>query len=123
MTVCPRSAVCVFYASVESNIIKRVKYASAYMYCRGGNSEPCEIHTRLANDLPISRNLMPDGSTGDYLDRAEPDRAHRFLVIEDSPVFAALASNTIAFSFTGAEVVHMDSFEAAAVELRRTDYS
>lgn len=116
MAACPSSGVCAFYRTIEPSIIKRVKYASSYSYCRGGEHSECALHAKLVNGLPIPHNLMPDGSTGTYLDE---DRAvvHTFLVIEDAPVFAALASNAITSHFRGAQVVCKSTYEDAVDEL------
>lgn len=47
-----------------------------------------------------------------------PGKGRRFLVIDDSQVFLALASSTVALTFLGAEVVRHNSFDAAANDLR-----
>ena len=116
MPACPSSGVCAFYRTIEPSIIKRVKYAASYSYCRGGEHHECALRAKLVNGLPVPHNLMPDGTTGTYLDE---DRAvvHSFLVIEDSPVFAALAANAITANFNGAQVVRKSTFEDAAEEL------
>ncbi|MRR11423.1 hypothetical protein EG835_02845 [bacterium] len=75
------------------------------------------MYRSLERGIPIPRNLLPDGSSGDYLDEAPSSAGQRFLIIEDSPVFAALASSTITSNFPGAHVVRKHSFEAAAEEL------
>lgn len=124
MAACPCSTMCVLHEAVEPSIIKRVKFASVFPYCRGGRHEECALYQRLAQSLPVSRNLMPDGSTGDYLDDPEHARgARRFLIIEDSPVFAALASSVISSHFTGAEIVRKPTYEAAADDLCETQYT
>lgn len=114
---CPRSSVCVFHQTIEPSIVKRVKYASVYSYCRGGEHEQCALHRAMSRDIPVTRNLMPDGLIGDYLDEQTTGHGRRFLIIEDSPVFAALASSTITSNFSGAQVVRKSSFEAAFEEL------
>lgn len=116
MAGCPKSTECVFYRTVEPSIVKRVSYASSYGYCGGGQHEACAIHTRLASGLPVTPGMLPDGTMGDYLTE---DRSviHRFLVIEDSPVFAALAASTITSTFGGAQVVRATTYEDATAEL------
>ena len=47
-----------------------------------------------------------------------PGKGRRFLVIDDSQVFLALASSTVALTFLGAEVVRHNTFDAAANDLR-----
>ena len=114
---CPRNYECVFHQTVEPSVIKRVRYASVYSYCRGGQHAECAVYRALERSLPVPRNLMPDGAIGDYMDDRAPGTEHRFLIIEDSPVFAALASSTIASNFQGAHIVRKLSFEAAVEEL------
>lgn len=114
---CPRNGECIFHLTVEPSIIKRVRYASAHSYCRGAQHDECALYRALERGLPVPRNLMPDGSTGDYLDDAVAGHGRRLLVIEDSPVFAALASSTITTNFPGAHVERRASFDAALDEL------
>lgn len=116
---CPRSDACVFHRTVEPSILKRVRYASAYVYCNGGDHESCAIRGLLEQGDAVPRNLMPDGSIGDYLESEHRAAAEKFLIIEDSPVFAALASTAIATNFLGAEVVRHHSLEAALDELAK----
>ncbi len=116
MADCPRSTECVFYRTIEPSIVKRVSYASSYGFCNGGQHEACVIHTRLEGGLAVTPGMLPDGTMGDYLTE---DRSvvHRFLVIEDSPVFAALTASTITSTFNGAQVVRATTYEDAAPEL------
>lgn len=119
---CPRSDSCVFHQIVEPSIIKRVRYASVYSFCRGGQHEECALFAAAAAGHDIRPNLMPDGSIGDYLEDENVCQVRRFLIIEDSPVFAALASSCITTNFKGAQVVRKLSFEAALEDLGR-EYS
>lgn len=114
---CPRNSSCIFHQTVEPSIIKRVKYASVYSYCRGGQHAECAVYRSMERGLAVPRNLMPDGTTGDYLDDSVTGHGRRFLIIEDSPVFAALASSTISSNFPGCHVVRKASFDAAMDEL------
>lgn len=122
MAACPRSSTCAFHITVEPSIVKRVRYASVFPYCKGGRHEECAIFTKMLSGAPVPRNLMPDGLIGDYMDD-EVSTAKRFLIIEDSPVFAALASSTIASHFRGAEIDRRPSYEAAVEDLSRNHYS
>lgn len=47
-----------------------------------------------------------------------PGKGRRFLVIDDSQVFLALASSTVALTFLGAEVVRHNTFDTAAHDLK-----
>ncbi|MRS12276.1 MAG: hypothetical protein EG823_04290 [Actinobacteria bacterium] len=84
--------------------------------------DTCALIRQVETGVPVQHNLMPDGSVGDYLDE---DRfvVHRFLVIEDSPVFATLASSTIATHFNGAQVVTKSTYQDAAEELEQGMFS
>ena len=64
MAGCPSSADCVFYQTIEPSIVKRVRYASVYSYCRGGEHAACALYDKIAAGLPVVHNLMPDGSIG-----------------------------------------------------------
>lgn len=121
MSVCPRSTHCVFYTSVEPNVIKRVRYATSFGYCRGGQYEACALYQSLESGRDVAPGLLPDGSIGDYHD--ETRVARRFLIIEDAPVFAALASTTITMAFHGAEVVRRATFDDAAKDLAEGTFS
>ena len=68
MAACPRSSTCAFHITVEPSIVKRVRYASVFPYCKGGRHEECAIFTKMLSGAPVPRNLMPDGLIGDYMD-------------------------------------------------------
>lgn len=119
---CPRSDSCVFHQVVEPSIIKRVRYASVYSYCRAGQHEQCALYGEMEAGNQVRANLMPDGSIGDYIEDETACHVRRFLIIEDSPVFAALASSCITTNFKGAQVVRKPSFDSAIDDLGR-EYS
>lgn len=119
---CPRTNQCVFHLTVEPSIVKRVRYAALFPYCRGGQHESCALHAAMRDDLEIPVNLMPDGTVGDYLEDHEVCRMRRFLIIEDSPIFASLTSSCITATFKGAQIVRKTSFESALEDLGR-DYA
>jgi hypothetical protein len=116
---CPRSDACVFHQVVAPSIIQRVRYASVYSYCRGGQHEECALHEALAAGESVTRNLLPDGSIGDYLEHGDTCSIRRFLIIEETPIFAALTASTITNHFAGAQIVRKTSFEDALHELSR----
>lgn len=124
MAACPLSDDCVFHQTVEPSILKRIKYASVYPYCRGGGHEECALYPQIANARPVSRNLLPDGSIGDYIDEEGPAASRwRFLIIEDSPVYAALVSSTISTHFADSEIVRELSYETAVERVMRETFS
>ena len=123
MSACPTSRQCPFYLTVEPSISSRVRYASAFMYCRGGMHDRCALHAALIAGEEVAHNLMPDGTTGDWADDERTRANRRFLVIEDSPVFAALASSTIASHYSDAEIVRRASFAEAEPDLRAGGHS
>jgi hypothetical protein len=123
MSACPSSHQCPFYLTVEPSIALRVRYVSAFGYCRAGMHDRCALHEALIAGRQVSRNLMPDGTMGDWADDERTRASRRFLVIEDSPVFAALASSTIASHYSDAEIVRRASFAEAEPDLRSGGYS
>ncbi len=122
MAVCPASQNCNFYASVESSLVKRVRYASAYPYCKGGKHEHCAIHVRMTEGREVPGDLLPDGGVGDFAEgpasQAAVTSGSRFLVVDDSPVFAALAANAIRQHMPSVDVSVCSSFEEAEPLLR-----
>ncbi len=118
---CPKSSACVFAATVERSIVKRVRYSAAYPYCRGGRHDECALYIALGRGESVPHNLMPDGSVSDYLEEGASSThvrgANRFLVVDDSPVFATIAANSIRLRYPNAQVVQCHSFDEAAQEL------
>lgn len=123
MTLCTRTHECAFYQEIEPSLVLRVKHASAFMFCRGGHYKECARYRRLAAGENVPQTLMPDGSTGDWSEDTFSGSKRRFLVIEDSPVFAALASATIASHFSDSEIVRHLSFTEAQRDLAAGGYS
>jgi hypothetical protein len=125
---CPRSEQCGFYEVVSASVVKRVKHASAFIYCRGGRHESCAVHRLLADGAPVPAGLMPDGTVGDWAEDAlgaatGRAAAGRFLIIEDAPVFAALAAAAIANHFPGAEVERCATYDEAEPRLLTGRYT
>lgn len=133
MTKCSSSGDCPFHTAVEASIIKRIRFASAYPYCNGSLAPKCAIHNVMLSGGVLDRDLMPDGSRGERWDDETSSRAvtsgravpsskyssrHRFLVVEDSPIFAKFATNTIQYEYPDAEVVECHTYADAARELR-----
>lgn len=128
MAGCPSISSCVFSASVEPNLVKRIRFASAFPYCKGGRHAECALYQRMETGDPVPTNLMPDGTVGDYRDdvaaaSAARSSGSRFLVVDDSPVFATIAANTLKLRFPHAEVVQCHSFEEAEPELKNGAFS
>jgi hypothetical protein len=123
MSTCPHSHECGFHNAVAPSIIQRVRHASAFVYCRGGKHESCALGVLLADGAEVPLNLMPDGSMGRWDEGELAARSRRFMVIEDSPVFAQLASATIASHYDGAEVVRHLSFGDAERDLAEGEYT
>jgi hypothetical protein len=101
----------------------RVKYASAFVYCRGGHHSDCARYRLLSAGAEAPGDLLPDGSTGQWSHSSASDSKQRFLVIEDSPVFAALASATIASHYSDSEIVRRLSFTEAQSDLVAGGYT
>lgn len=131
MAECARGDDCVFHLTVEPSIMKRIRYAGAYPYCRGGRHEECAIHSCLQRGDSVPTNLMPDGSIGDYVDDAAQTasagrvgtRGHRFMIVDDSMVFATIAANALRQCYPDAEVVQCHSYGEAAPQLRQNQFN
>jgi hypothetical protein len=129
MAECVRGKDCVFNLTVAPSVVKRIRFASAHPYCRGGKYEECALYARLLRGQSIPRNLMPDGSTGNYVEDAMGAgspvaarvRARRIMVVDDSPVFATIAANTISL-LPDTHVVQCHSYAEAAAELGKADF-
>lgn len=132
MSECSQSRACVFSQSIGSSIVKRIRFASAYPYCRGERSEECALLGYMQRGESVPPNLLPDGSTGDYLEgytapgsasQAAGGSSGRFLVVDDSMVFASIATNVIRQRFPDADVVQCHSYVEAEPRLREGRFS
>lgn len=127
MSPCPNASACTFSASVEPYLVKRIRFASAFPYCKGGKHDECALYMRIRSGDAIPANLLPDGSFGDYREDTQrvADRVGgtRILVVDDSPIFATIAANTARLCYPGAEVLECHSFEEAEPELRGAGFS
>lgn len=122
MSACSRCHQCTFHDVVTSSVVKRLKYKAYFSYCRGSQTAYCAIHDRLERGQAVPKNLLPDGNFGDYLDDATCGTG-RFLVVEDSPVFAALASSTIQMNFPSASVERCATYDEAVDRLAKGGYT
>lgn len=132
MAHCPQSDTCSFFQAIEPSIVKRIKFASAFPYCKGDKFTECAIRSRMNSGRDVPSDLLPDGSAGDYLDAARPGAISAthggghavgtagscFLVVDDSPVFAIIAANAIKQHVAGAEVEVCASFDEAEAVIR-----
>lgn len=132
MADCPRDGSCTFHLTVEPSIVKRIRYAGAYPYCKGGKYEDCALYSYVERGDSVPVNLMPDGSRGDYMDDVAVDAPmgeskapgviHRFIIVDESMVFATIAANALRQGFPDAEVVQCHSYNEAAPKLRREHF-
>lgn len=133
MAHCPQSGACTFFQAIEPSIVKRIKFASAFPYCKGDKFTECAIHSRMTSGRDVLSDLLPDGSAGDYLDTPRAGTATSatrignhgtgtdgscFLVVDDSPVFAIIAANAIKQHISGAEVEVCATFGEAEAVIR-----
>ena len=132
MAHCPQSGNCTFFQAIEPSIVKRIKFASAFPYCKGDKFAECAIHSRITSGRDVPSDLLPDGSAGDYLDaapsgavasaqrggQASAPAGSCFLVVDDSPVFAILAANAIKQHVSGADVEVCATFAEAETVMR-----
>lgn len=120
MATCPSALSCPFFVEVEASLIKRVRFAAAFPYCNAGRHTECALYGSVAIGSKPPAGILPDGSFGEYLgsgrDAAEPavcSIQHRYLVIEDSPIFAGFAANALRNERPDAEVVVCNGFDEA----------
>ena len=132
MAHCPQSGSCTFFQAIEPSIVKRIKFASAFPYCKGDRFAECAIRSRMTSGRDVPPDLLPDGSAGDYLDApssttapSAPRGGHSagaagscFLVVDDSPVFAIIAANAIKQHVSGAVVEVCATFAEAETVMR-----
>lgn len=123
MSSCPQSSSCSFYSSVESSLVRRLKFASAFPYCKGGKHDLCAVHRRVAAGLDVPDDMHPDGSSIELegtvvTASAGATAGSAFLVVEDSPVFATIAANAIRQHISGAHVEICSTFAEADSVIR-----
>lgn len=127
MSHCSESDRCPFYTAVEASIVKRIRFASMYPYCNGGKAAACSIRAELLQANEPAADLLPDGTRGDYCGEtssnavsasARSSSRERFVVVEDSPIFASFAANSVRFSHPDAEVIECHTFAEAESALR-----
>lgn len=127
MARCPESQNCPFTHAVEPNLLKRVKYASAYPYCRGGSHEACEIRHYLVRGQQPPMTLLPNGEHERYSDTVGdgllPLSMPRVLVLEEIGIFRQLAANTVRASVASADVIDCESWEQARSLMQQQDFS
>ena len=119
---CPVSDACELHQQLRVSVIKRVRYPQVLPICDSTTGEQCALYGHLAAGRGVPRNLLPDGSTGDWADDAQGVSRH-LLIIEDSQVFATLTASALRTRFPGAVVDIRPSFVAAQSDLVTTQYS
>lgn len=127
MASCPQVESCPFFGAVQPSLVKRLKYASAYPFCKGGIHESCVLYPTVSRGLHPPADTLPDGTRDHYIEHksstavADSGRP-TYVVVEDSPVFATIATNTVrAFIGPNADVVQCLSYEEAEPHLLSSD--
>lgn len=128
---CPRSRTCDFFRTVAPSFVLRMKYATMYPYCQGGQHETCVRWWLLENDRPVPHDLMPDGGKDDFGALASPLSPKRILVIDDMPMFTRVMRAHLEAIHPGTEVIESSSANEAlgilrsgrAFDLVITDYN
>lgn len=122
MSACTRSGSCVFYRTVEPSVVKRIKYASAFPYCKGDKHTECALFVRLESGEQVPHNLLPNDTLGDYMDSPSsapansavmPSQIRRVFIVENSQIFVTLFSNAVRTYDPDIEIVECLSFEQA----------
>jgi len=119
---CPVAESCDLHQALRASVIKRVRYPQVLPNCENTDGSACALYQYVSSGRPVPRGLMPDGSTDHSVEDGRPTE-QRFLVIEDSSVFATLTSSALRTHFTGAAVDCRESFDQAVGDLRSTQYS
>ncbi|MBN2248526.1 MAG: hypothetical protein JW733_07490 [Coriobacteriia bacterium] len=119
---CPVSDACELHQQLRSSVIKRVRYPNVLSLCESSTGEGCALYGHLAAGRTLPRNLLPDGSTGEWADDSQ-SVARRYLIIEDSQVFATLTASALRTRSTGAIVDVRPSFAEAESDLGSTQYT
>lgn len=118
MASCPQATRCVFYTSVQPSVVKRIKFASAFPYCNGSIFAQCALYERIDTGRPVEPNLLPTGGFGDYLEsEALGANGERYVVVDDSPIFATMVSNSLRTYAPRAYVVECRSYDDASTAI------
>ncbi|MDY0340372.1 MAG: hypothetical protein RBS17_04080 [Coriobacteriia bacterium] len=119
---CPVSDACELHRQLRSSVIMRVHNPHVLPRCDSTSGEQCALYSYLAAGRSVPCNLLPDGSIGDW-ESGTSSPARRFLIIEDSRVFATLTSSTLRTHFPGSVVDVKPSFVEAEADLGATPYT
>lgn len=108
---------CTFFESASASIITRIKYASAFPYCKGGRDGECAIAVEMSAGRTVPQGLLPTGEY-DAVDHviAPVVRHHSsktIIVIDDSPIFVRLAMAAVQNACSGYDVISAASLEDA----------
>ncbi len=119
---CPVAESCQLNHQLRSSVLTRVRYPQVLPQCDSTDGHQCGLYGHLAAGRTVPSGLLPDGSVGDWaVGGTRSDR--RFLIIEDSQVFAMLTSSTLRTHFPGSVVDIKPSFVDAEQDLRSVTYT
>lgn len=114
---CELHGSCAFYENASSTILARIKYASAFPYCKGGKDDECAIAIETKAGRVVSPGLLPTGEYEALDDVAAPvvhGRSSRtIIVIDDSPIFVRLAMAAVQNACAGYDVISASSLDDA----------
>ena len=122
---CPLSGACEFYETASASLMARIKYASAFPYCRGGKDADCAIAIEIRAHRPVPEGLLPTGERefampAEFETGASVSTTRRIVVIDDSPIFVRLAVAAVQNACPGYEVMPASSYEEASHLLDET---
>lgn len=108
---------CAFYANASSSIVARLKYASAFPYCKGGKEDECAIAMEVRAGRTATPGLLPTGEYETPAETAAPvvrlRSSRTIIVIDDSPIFVRLAMAAVQNACAGYDVVSAASLDDA----------
>lgn len=114
---CDLHGSCAFYENASSSIVARIKYASAFPYCKGGREDECAIAREVKAGRSASPGLLPTGEYETFENSAAPVARRRssrtIIVIDDSPIFVRLAMAAVQNACTGYDVISAASLDDA----------
>lgn len=119
----PRAHDCRFYESVARSPMLRVKYATMYPYCKGGEHQACMRWWLMDQGNVVPDDLLPDGGKDNFLESSgrQHNVRQRVLVVDDMPLFRKSLITLVSNATSGAaEVTEADSAEQALEKLAST---
>lgn len=119
---CPFSMKCAFYQRIEPHVVMRIRYASSFPYCKGGNHQECALITYVESDSAAPAGLLPTGKQDEgTVAHGSGDTTRSVVVVDSSRVFMRLASAAVRAVDSSAHIIEAHSFDEAAAHIPSAD--